>query len=130
MSDENLAVVRAFYAALARERAPVELLSADVEYVNPDGAVEPGTRHGTDAFLTAGAKVSEGWESWQMEPEQLIALGNQVAVVVRYRARGRSSGLELEGRESALFTVCDGKITRYAWFQGVDDALTAAESST
>ena len=33
--------------------------------------------------------------------------------------------LEVEGRESALWTVRDGKVTRYAWFHGATDALEA-----
>jgi ketosteroid isomerase-like protein len=45
---------------------------------------------------------------------------------VRYRARARSSGIEVEGRESALITVVDGKIVRYEWFHGPADALGAA----
>jgi len=61
-----------------------------------------------------------------MEAERFRAVGDQVAVVVRYRARGRGSGVEVEGRESALRTLRDGKVTRYAWFHEPADALEAA----
>jgi ketosteroid isomerase-like protein len=61
-----------------------------------------------------------------MEPEQFRAVGDQVAVVVQYRARGRGSGVEVEGRESALWTLRDGKVVRYAWFHGPAEALEAA----
>ena len=60
-----------------------------------------------------------------MEPEQFSPVGNQVAVVVSYRARARSSGIEVEGRESALLTIRHGKVVRYEWFHGPDDALKA-----
>jgi hypothetical protein len=33
--------------------------------------------------------------------------------------------VELEGRESALLTLRNGKVTRYAWFHGPGDALSA-----
>jgi ketosteroid isomerase-like protein len=112
-------------AAFARDEFPSQLLDPQVEYVNPVGAVEEGTRRGVPAFRGAVEKVSEGWATWQMEPEQLTAIGCQVAVVVRYRARGRTSGVELEGRESALLTLRNGKVTRYAWFHGPGDALSA-----
>jgi ketosteroid isomerase-like protein len=62
-----------------------------------------------------------------MEPEQLVAVHNQVAVVARYRTRGRTSGAELEGRESALFTLRAGKIVRYEWFHDPGEALSAAD---
>jgi ketosteroid isomerase-like protein len=60
-----------------------------------------------------------------MEPEMLTAVGDQVAVSVRYRARGRSSGVEVEGRESAVWTLRDGKVVRYEWFQQPDEAFEA-----
>jgi ketosteroid isomerase-like protein len=101
-------------------------MDPEIEYVNPAGAVEPGTRHGLDAFTKAVEKVFEGWEAWQMKPEQFESVGDQVAVVVRYRARGRGSGVEVEGRESALWTLRDGKVVRYAWFHEPGDALEAA----
>ena len=59
-------------------------------------------------------------------PEQFKAVADQVAVVVRYRARGRGSGVEVEGRESALWTVRDGQVVRYAWFHEPAAALDAA----
>ena len=78
-------------------------------------------------FRGAVEKVFEGWATWDMEPEQLVAVRNQVAVVVRYRARGRTSGVELEGRESALFTLRAGKVVRYEWFHDPGEALSAAD---
>jgi uncharacterized protein len=128
MSQENVEVVRRVYEAWARGEfpGPAELLDPKIEYVNPAGAVEPGTRYGLDAFLQAVEKVFEGWATWQMEPEVFRPAGDQVAVVVRYRARGRESGVEVEGVESALWTVRDGKVVRYAWFHGAADALEAA----
>ena len=34
--------------------------------------------------------------------------------------------VEVEGRESALFTLRDGKVVRYEWFHEPDDAYAAA----
>lgn len=128
MSQENVELVRSLYAAFAREEFPTEMIDPEIEYVNPVGAVEEGTRHGLSAFRTAVERVFEGWATWHMEPERLTAVGSQVAVVVRYQARGRTSGVELEGHESALFTLQDRKVVRYEWFHDPDDALRAAHS--
>ena len=46
--------------------------------------------------------------------------------VVKYRTRGRGSGVEIVGRESALWTLRDGKVTRYEWFHGPTMARTGA----
>ena|SRR6266550_5862111 len=128
-NQENLDITRGIYEALARHDFPADALDPAVEYVNPAGAIEPGTRHGLDEFRRVIEKVFEGWDMWHMEPEELTAVGDQVAVVLRYRARGRTSGVELEGRESALLTFRDGKVVRYEWFQGPGDALRAAAPS-
>jgi ketosteroid isomerase-like protein len=128
MPDDNVKVVRALYDAWAQDEfpGPPEFLDPDIEYVNPAGAIEPGTRRGVDAFQHAVEKVLEVWTGWQIEPERFEAVGNFVAVVVQYRAVGRSSNLEVEGRESALWTLRDGRVVRYAWFHGPDDAIAAA----
>jgi ketosteroid isomerase-like protein len=127
MTTQNVEVVRALYDAWAREEfpGPTGLLDPEIEYVNPEGAVEPGTRHGIDEFVRAVEKVFEGWATWRMEPERFESVGNQVAVVLRYTAGGRSSGVEVEGRESALWTLRDGRVTRYAWFHDPEGALQA-----
>lgn len=132
MSRENVAVVRSVYEAWGRDDlpGPAELLDDEIEYVNPPGAVEPGIRHGRAEFGRAVEKVLEGWEMWRMEPEEYTAQGAQVAVVVRYRARGRGSGVEVEGRESALWTIRDGRVVRYEWFREPADALEAMRSRT
>jgi ketosteroid isomerase-like protein len=127
MADRNAETVRRLYAAWAAGDlpGPVEFLDDDVEYVNPPGAIEPGTRSGVAEFTAAVEKMFEAWEVWAAEPEELRADGDRVAVLVRYRARGRGSGAEVEGRESALFTFRDGRVVRYEWFHGEGDAFEA-----
>jgi ketosteroid isomerase-like protein len=124
---ENVEIVRRIYDAWARDEfpGPAELLDSRIEYVNPAGAVEPGIRRGIEEFSAAVEKVLEAWESWRMEPERLIAVGDQVAVAVRYQARGRATGIEIAGRESALWTLRDGKVVRYEWFHEPADAFEA-----
>jgi ketosteroid isomerase-like protein len=128
MAQENIDVVRRFYEAWARDQfpGPVELMDPDIEYVNPSGAIEPGTRHGIAAFARTTEKLLESWEYWRAEIDKHRSSGDQVAVVVSYRSRGRSSGLEVSGRESALWTLRDGKVVRYQWFHGEHDAYEAA----
>jgi ketosteroid isomerase-like protein len=127
-TQQNIDVVRRFYEAWARDDlpGPLELMDPEVEYVNPAEAVEPGTRRGVPAFAQAVEKLLQSWEFWRTEIEELRTVGDQVAVVVRYRTRGRGSGIDVEGRESALWTMRDGKVVRYEWFKGPGEALEAA----
>jgi ketosteroid isomerase-like protein len=48
-----------------------------------------------------------------------------VAVVLSYRARGRGSRVEVDGRMSALWTFRDGKVVRFEWFHEPAEALEA-----
>jgi ketosteroid isomerase-like protein len=129
MSLENVEVVKRLFDAWARDEfpGPLELLDPDIEYVNPEGAIEPGLRRGLPAFIGAVESLFEGWASWRMEPEYFRAAGDRVAVVLSYRAQARSSGLELQGRESALLTVRGGRLVRYEWFQTPEAAIEALE---
>jgi ketosteroid isomerase-like protein len=126
--ESNVEVVRRFYDCWSRDElpGPVELLDPELEYVNPPEAVEPGTRRGVPAFRDAVEKLLQSWEFWRAEIEELRTLGDQVAVVVHYRTRGRSSGMDVEGRESALWTLRDGKVVRYQWFKQPHEAFEAA----
>jgi uncharacterized protein len=128
MSEENVEIVRSIYDAWARKEfpGPAGVLDVEIEYVNPAGAVEPGTRYGLEAFSRAVEQVFvEGWESWRFEPERFAPRGDQVAVVLGYRARGRGSRVEVEGRLSTLWTLRGGKVVRFEWFHGADEALEA-----
>jgi ketosteroid isomerase-like protein len=128
MSEENVEIVRSFYRAWARNDlpGPVELMDPEIEYVNPIRAVEPGTRRGRAAFGGAVEKVFDGWERWEIELEQLRPVGNHVAVVLRYRNRVQGSTADVEAHESALWTLRDGRVVRYAWFHEPAEALEAA----
>jgi ketosteroid isomerase-like protein len=124
VASANVELVRSIYAAWARgDFSSTEWADPEIEYVNPEGAVEPGTRRGIDEFRGAVERVFEGWATWKMEPERFESLGNHVAVVVRYTARGRSSGATVEGRESAVWTLRNGRVVSYAWFHDPEGAL-------
>jgi ketosteroid isomerase-like protein len=129
VSQENVEIVRSIYDAWARNDfpGPAHLLDAQIVYVNPPEAIEPGIRHGLPAFSRAVEQVflDGGWESWRIEPERFTPFGDRVAVELRYRARGRGSGVEVEGRMSALWTVRDGKVVRFEWFLAPTGALEA-----
>lgn len=127
MPERDAETVRRLYRAWAAGDipGPLELFHDDVEYVNPPGAIEPGTRSGVAEFTRAGEKLLHAWEYWRGEPEEMKVEDDRVAVLVRFHARGRGSGAEVEGRESALFTFRDGKVSRYEWFHGEGDAFEA-----
>jgi ketosteroid isomerase-like protein len=106
-----------------REESARDYISADVEYVNPSYAVEPGTRRGRASFRA----VQDTYEDFRVAIERYIdAGGDDVLVLGRYTASGRGSGVRLEGEQGYLWTVRDGQALRFRWFSSHREAFEAA----
>jgi ketosteroid isomerase-like protein len=127
LSQTNLAVVRAIHEAVARGETPggTGLLHPDIEYVNPPGAVEPGTLRGIAAFEGALLSIEDAFDEVQIDVRDMKAVGDHVVVLATYRARGRSSGAQRENEDAYVWTVRDGKAVRFAWFNDPAEALEA-----
>jgi ketosteroid isomerase-like protein len=122
VSEENLAVVRSIHAAwLAGERAD-DWMSRDIEYVNPDYAVEPGTVRGPEAFQ----RVYEIWADFRFEPERLLAAGPENVVAIGTAHAGPSSPIPVSGRLAYIWTIRDGCAVRFRWFRDVSEAIAEA----
>jgi uncharacterized protein len=128
MSLDNVEVVRRIYGAWAHEGSPAAsgLLDPEIEWVNPPDAVERGTRHGLDAFGAAADSVSDTFEDVGLDIDEMLDAGDRVVVLATLRGRGRGSGADLERRQGYIWTIRDGKATRFEWFTTPDDALRAA----
>jgi len=123
MSVENVELVRRIYDAWEREESAREFLAEDVEYVNPDYAVEPGTRRGRASFRG----VREIYEDFKLRIDRFIdAGGDDVVVLAHYTASGIGSGVPLEGEHGYIWTVRDGLAVRFRWFQSHREVLEAA----
>ena len=126
MSHENVEVVRELYRRLAEDqRFPEELLDADVEYVNPPDAVEPGTRRGKEEFYAAIGRVTDVYVT-HVEPHEFIDAGDEVVVLCTHVITGKGSGLKRRQPQGHVWSVRSGKGTRFRWFNDPDQALRAA----
>jgi ketosteroid isomerase-like protein len=122
MSEENVELVRRIYDAWEREESARPFLSEDVEYVNPDYAVEPGTRYGRDSF----GLVTETIKDFRVTIDDILDTGgDDVVVLVHYAALGRGSGIRLSGEQGYVWTVKDGLAVRFRWFSSHREALEA-----
>jgi ketosteroid isomerase-like protein len=127
MSHENLAVVAAIHEALARGESPAALglLHPEIEYVNPPGAVEPGTRRGIAAYEDAMRSMHDSFDNVRIEVREIRDAGDQVVVLATYTARGRKSGAKRENEDGYVWTVREGKAVRFEWFNDPAKALRA-----
>jgi len=130
MPDENVELVRRFYAALnANDLANFrELCDDGIEYINPAAATEPGTRSGPDAFRRAFDDLHASFEGFRCEPDEITAIEDGVVVVVaRSTGTGRMSDIPFTEVHGHRLTVSGGRITSFRWFQTVGAAFATAE---
>src|SRR5436309_10389047 len=125
MSDESLAIVHAIHEQLPRgeSAANLGLLHPDIEYVNPEGAVEPGTRHGIAAYEDALRGMHEALDDVRIEVRRTVAVGDRVVVLAAFSARGRLSGVERKHEDGYVWTIRNGKAVRFEWFNDPAKAL-------
>jgi ketosteroid isomerase-like protein len=128
MSQENVEVVRRIYAAWYQTGlwAASGNLDPDIQWVNPDNAIEPGTRVGIDAFEAAWSNVRDSFETVEFESPDFLHCGDDVVVITIMRARGHGSGADVEHPQGHVWTIKEGKAVRMRWFHHHHLALEAA----
>jgi ketosteroid isomerase-like protein len=128
MSEANVEIVRRIYKLLERDDldAALGLMDTGIEYVNPDYAVEPGTRYGHDGIRANVENMRAAFEYWRFEPDEFFDAGDRVLVLGTFGARGRDSGVQIERRMSRIWTIRDGKAVRYQWFDNDREAFEVA----
>jgi ketosteroid isomerase-like protein len=65
------------------------------------------------------------WDDYELIPEEFADTNDRVVVTVRFRARGRGSGVEIDARLYDVFTLREGKIVRMDQFAEQSEALEA-----
>ena len=132
MSRDNVEIVREGVDAVNR-RDP----DAFIACVHPDVVWEVGDEMTLDlgGVYRGRAGVREWfeksfldvWEVFDLEVEEVNKAGDDgVFLGVHVTARGRDSGVEVEGRGWQVCWLADGMITRRKLFLDRDDALEAA----
>lgn len=122
MSKENVEIVRSFFVADLEEA---------LAYVDPSivwNPVEESSTQGPEAVRASTERWKSEWDDYAVIPEELIDMGDRVVATVRFRARGRGSGIEIDGRLYDVFTLRDGKIVRMDQFTEEADALGYART--
>jgi ketosteroid isomerase-like protein len=117
----NVEIVRKF---LTLDDFDEALTYADPGIVwNP---AEESATQGHDAVRASTARWKAEWADYELIPEEFADGGDRVVATVRFRARGRGSGIEVDGRLYDVFTLRDGKIVRMDQFTERSEALKAA----
>jgi hypothetical protein len=149
MSEENLDLARTFFPAtvdvtgffatpetLAGARSYYEpLVQPEFETVHdptaiPLGIGTPtggGVSVGIEGFISLWRDFLSAWESWIVTPTEFIDVDDErVLVLMSFRGRSKTHGVDAELDGGNLLTFHDGKLARLELFFKRRDALAAA----
>ena len=87
---------------------------------------EEAPMRGVDAVRAYLARWESEWEEPDSTPDEFIDAGDRVVAIVRFRGRGKGSGIEVDGLSHAVYAVRDGKAVAMEEFTGRSKALEAA----
>ena len=76
-------------------------------------------------MLRSTCELNETVSDFRMDIERFVDAGDRVAVIATMRGRGSGSGVEVENRHGAVWTIRDGKAVRFEWFSEPGEALEA-----
>jgi ketosteroid isomerase-like protein len=129
--SENIQILRRMYAAWDAMDLDTVLahLDPEVKFINPDYAVEPGTRHGHDGFATALRNLNSSFDSYSHVLGEVVDYGDMLLWHTIFRARGGASGAQVDIPEQHLWTMRAGKVTEMRWFHDAAEAAQAARDA-
>ena len=117
-------------AAFLRDEAAaaVEAASGDFtdDFVATTHQVSSESYSGLEGLRQAWLDWLEPWESYRVEIERVIDLGDRVLVLVHDYGRLRGAEEEVRIVGAALWTIRDDKISRAEFFADRNNALEAA----
>lgn len=129
MSDANVEVVQELFEAVARGdvEAALQLVGPDGEWVNPDNAMEPGTRRGLDGVRVALTALRDSFAELRFDISEMADLDGRVLVIGTFSGVGRASDAAFGSQAfGAVVTLAEGLVRRYEWFLDQQEARRAA----
>jgi ketosteroid isomerase-like protein len=128
VNEDNVELMRRAFEDLAEGgvEAMLPYIDEDFEMTTPANlAAEPDTYRGHDGVRRWFDTFYEAMDSVRIEPQEIEAVGDRVAVRFHMTARGRTTGLEAVQEAACLCHVEDSKATRMDFYATFDEARTA-----
>jgi ketosteroid isomerase-like protein len=129
MESHNIELVRDLLSAVNRldADAMIARIQPDYEFVPIMAALEGRVYRGRDGIHQWLADMRSHWESFECCPEEYHDLGDRVIAFGHWRARGRASGVQVDGQPATWVAWVRGdRLYRWRTFTDREEALEAA----
>ena len=125
MSQSNLELARGAFRAFEQRdmKAIEETCTPDVEFDWSRRLLDPIVVRGYDGIRGFFEEVDGIFDEIVFEEDEILEFGDDVLVVSTGRFRGRSSGVDVTAHGAILWTIRDGKLARFRFYQTKEDAL-------
>ncbi len=130
-SPGNIAVVDGLYKSFAKGDIPNALAAMDPNIIWNEAEGFPYADRnpyiGPQAVLEGVfARIGEEWEYWNLTDIQMHEMSNnQVLSTLRYKAKYKKNGVEIDAHVAHWFTLKDGKIIRFQQFTDTGQVIRA-----
>ncbi len=121
-TTDPVETVRRLYDAFTRRDEPVlrEILHERIEWNQMEGFPQGGRWIGVDeVFERVFKPFRQRWRSWKAETSEIVAVVGQPPRVVafgRYVGEHEETGRQLEAPFAHVYTIEDGRVTRFEQF--------------
>src|SRR3954454_16393744 len=114
MSQENVEILRAAYENWNAGKFDRELLTADVEFTQPE--IGDADYHGREGVARGIDELTDVFDEVRAEPEDFFIAGPHVVVFVRLSGVAKGSGVPVEFPLAHLFRFRGNKIALWHTF--------------
>jgi ketosteroid isomerase-like protein len=132
MSQENIQAVKSFYDGISRGDVAFVLgmMDPQVEWNEAEHFLyaDHSPYVGPDAVLNGVfMRLMTEWEGFKAVPEQFIGMGDTVVATGRYHGTYRDTGKSIHAQMVHVFTVKNGKLTRFQQYTDTAQFLDAVK---
>ncbi len=105
--------------------AALDALHPDAEWHESAELPDTGVYRGRAEIGRFLAEFLESWDRFEQDVEDVVEGGSRIGVLLRLRARGRRSGVEVDARYAHVWTMAAGKGVRVEGYADPEAARAA-----
>ena len=130
MSQENVEIVRAIYAAFNRREWDALFRHTDLEfaftYRNPGLTADAGIRRGRDEVVAFAEEYGGAFDSLIWEPKKFFEGEDRIVAIVSVHSRPRGGDVDMVVPAGHLWKIREGVVLSLESFPEPQSALEAA----